>query len=92
MSYIKELCVDVSSANRKLGSIISPNFVPGNSGINVAVEVNKNLAALREELKVASNSCFGDTMLLKPIIVAVQSKTCTVFARSNTWIMGSNPT
>jgi hypothetical protein len=24
--------------------------------------------------------------------VAVQSKTCTVFARSNTWIMGSNPT
>jgi hypothetical protein len=45
-----------------------------------------------EAVYIAASNIIISYILVLPIAVAVQSKAQTVFARSNTEIVGSNPT
>jgi hypothetical protein len=69
----------------------------GNTNVHIAVGPSS-----RKDLHC---TCFRDVSIIecirvyydhlkngKPITVAARSKACTVFARSNTGIVGSNPT
>jgi bacterioferritin-associated ferredoxin len=57
--------------------------------VNALLRVAAHFAGLRTEMAVSSECVH---CLCLPIAVAARSRARTVFARSDTWIVGSNPT